>query len=128
MRLLRQFIGAGLILLFGPAPFATLFASPAEASECRMACCKRKHERHCSNGSSFSELSSFSIAASDQCRADCLRAQAAPGAKTLIVPEPSLFEGIRTAENDPVSASLARPVVSFADPFLYQRPPPILSV
>ena len=117
MRLLRQLIGAGLILLFGPAPFATLFASPAEAFECRMACCKRKHDRHCSNGSSFSESGSVSIAASDQCRADCLRAQAAPGAKTLIIPEPTRFEGFTPAENDHVSASLARPAVSFADPF-----------
>lgn len=127
MRLLRQFIGGCLILLFGPAPFAALLASPEE-SECRMACCKRNHALHCRRHSASSDTGSASIAASNECSADCLRAQAAPGAKTLIVPEPSRIEGARPAENDSVAALFARPVVSFADPFLYQRPPPILSV
>jgi hypothetical protein len=127
MRLLRQIVGGCLMLLFGPAPFAALLASPGE-SECRMACCKRDHALHCSRHGSSSEAGAASIAASDECSADCLRAQAAPGAKTLIVPEPSRVEGPRPAEDGRLAASFVRPGVSFADPFLYQRPPPILSV
>ncbi|HLH41958.1 MAG TPA: hypothetical protein VKV74_03140 [Bryobacteraceae bacterium] len=126
MRLVRQFLAAGLVLVFGPAPVAALLAPP-ETAECRMACCKRKHEHHCSNSGGASEAGSASLAAGAECGGGCLRAAAAAGAKTSIVLAPARL-GETPRETSLIAAAGARITACFTDPFLYQRPPPILSL
>jgi hypothetical protein len=121
----RQVIGWALIALFGPAPFTSLFAASAGA-ECHMACCKRNRTQHsCDRHSGSTE--SAEIGGSDECRLDCSRAAAGLGSILAVILPPSMSRGVSDTHHGHVAAPSNRAVVAFNDPFLYQRPPPILS-
>ena len=123
-QLAHRLVGWMLILAFGPAPFATLFTSSGPA-ECRMACCKRAHGRHsCDHGDSSSR--SPSVGASQSCRTDCSRDAAAPGSLAAGLLPPAGSVAAAPAQSRHMVAARDADVFAVTDPFLYQRPPPVI--
>jgi hypothetical protein len=125
-RTIHQALSLALVLLFGPAPFASLLALPS-GPECKMACCERKH-----NSSSCprhqpiaSDAASVQLVASTGCPPDCSRAAAGPSlsGQVLITAGTAIrvpSTGLRQTHSIPA------PSLRWAfDPTLYQRPPPL---
>jgi hypothetical protein len=119
---MRRAIGLALILLFGPLPVISLWASQAEP-ECQMACCKRKGmscslHRHQDGSSSWKD--------GNHCPSGCSQVAGAPAFNAAGFPPPhSLFYPV---QSDVEFFSPARPLAipSVVDSFLYQRPPPLV--
>ena len=117
----RASVSWALIVLFGPAPLAPLLARPA-GQACRMTCCRLRNKHLCSE---HDAPATPYFQAGGDCLPDCAHAALAPVmAAAAIAPDNPVH--FRREVKLRVFSSAAPGLVCFHDPFLYQRPPPLL--
>jgi hypothetical protein len=123
-RCLRSAVGWALILLFGPAPLAPLFASSPDASQCQMACCKRGH-CSCRMHHAAREAGP-ALDTGGACPGGCTHPSIAPSRVQGALLSPGNSLGLANVHRERVYFPEAPSISSARDPFLYQRPPPVL--
>jgi hypothetical protein len=123
-RCLRSVVGWALILLFGPVPLAPLFASSRNASQCQMACCK--HGRCSCRMHHAAQESGPAFDTGGACPSGCTHPSIAPSRVQSALLSPGNSPGLANVHRERVYFPETPSPSSVRDPFLYQRPPPVL--